>query len=322
MQSSKMQKVYIVVPMYNAKKYIDCAVNSALAQKQIDVTLVLVDHGSSDGTYDYVKEKYGKRENIVIIGLQRNKNEIRSASRPLNEGFKYVAQNAPENAWVMRLDADDVLYDEATLESVIGCFEKGVLLLSGSMVFVNTDDRTAQEYCQRREYDSLKALRREAAYAYPHHATLISVKLINRILERDGYGYFEKIGYGEDLDFSLRMFAVCKESQIRFSHVIMIIKELSGDTITNSVQFINLMHDHFSIFYRNKSFSRLLLLKIVLWYVIDNMGKWGKKLNKTFTPPAAKYAVSCSMDYEVVCARKEMWNVNIIEENERIFTVK
>lgn len=313
-----MQKVYIVVPMYNAKKHIHCAVNSVLAQKNIEVTLVLVDHGSSDGTCDYVKEKYGEHEDVVIIGLQRIKNEIRSASRPLNEGFKHVARNAPENAWVMRLDADDVLYDESTLENVIKYYEKEVLLLGGSMVFVNTDNGTAQEYCQSREYDSLKALRREAAYAYPHHSTLISVKLIKRILEREGYCYFEKIGYGEDLDFSLRMFAMCKESRIRFSHVPMIIKELSGDTITNSVGFRNLMHDHFIIFQRNKSFSRLLLFRIVLWYVIDNMGKVGKELNKKRTPPAAKYAVSNPLDYEAVRARKEKWNDNKNEEDERI----
>ena len=305
-----MRKVYIVVPMYNAKKHIHCAVNSGLAQKNIEVKLILVDHGSSDGTYNYVKEKYGEREDVVIIRIQRIKNEIRSASRPLNEGFRYVAQNATENAWVMRLDADDVLYDGFTLENVIKHYEKEELLLGGSMVLFNTDNGTAQEYCQSRKYDSVKTLRQEAAYAYPHHSTLISVKLIKRILERDGYCYFEKIGYGEDLDFSLRMFALCKESGIRFTHVPMIIKELSGNTITNSVGFKNLMHDHFIIFWRNKSFSRLLLLKIVFWYVIGNMGEWGKEFNKKRTPPAAKYAVSNHMDYRVVRLRKEKWNDN------------
>ena len=302
-----MQKVYIVVPMYNAKSQIDNAIKSVLAQKQVEITLVLVDHGSKDGTLKYVQEKYSGYNKIVIIGLTRIPNEIRSASRPLNTGMKYVAENASESAWVMRLDSDDVLVDEYTISKVLENHKKENTFLSGSMIFIDTNQKIAQEYCQSSEYNTVKALRKGAAYAYPHHSTLVSIKLLKRILSKDGYCYCEKIGYGEDLDYTLRLLAECNEQQVYFSNVPMIIKELSGDTITNSVKFRTLMYDHYIIFTRNKCLSRVLYLRIVLWYLFENAGKIGKKINSLRTPPAGKYSISNVLDFKEINFMKEKW---------------
>lgn len=302
-----MQKVYIVVPMYNAKKQIDNAINSVLTQKNIDVSLVLVDHGSNDRTFEYVYSKYGKHKKIALIGLERIPDEVRSASRPLNNGMRYVAEHAANSAWVMRLDADDVLADDCTIFKILQSYKDGCVLIGGSMLFINTQNRTAQEYCQASKYSSVRELRRGAAYAYPHHSMLVSVKMLKKVLYKDGYCYFEKIGYGEDLDYTLRMLALCRENRMCFSKVPMIIKELSGDTITNSVNFRTLMYDHYVIFNRNRCMSKILYLKIILWYLLDNMGMIGKAINSKRKPPAGKYTVSNTLDFETVYKMKEKW---------------
>lgn len=301
-------KIYVVIPMYNAIDSIDSAVNSAISQKNVDVQVVLVDHGSKDGTYKYVKQKYEHFSNINIIGLTRIPNEVRSASRPLNNGMKYVLEDANDFDWIMRLDADDVLADENTLYKVLQSNEDGCFLLSGSMVFINTNKRYAQEYCQAKRYCSVSELRKGAAYAYPHHSTLVSIRMLRKIWNKDSYCYYEKIGYGEDLDYTVRMLSLCKENQMVFSSVPMIIKELSGDTITNSVGFGTLMYDHFEIFRRNSCLSKRLFIKIVFWYVLENCGKVGRKINRMRTPPAVKYSVSNVLDFESVKHMKENWN--------------
>lgn len=93
-----------------------------------------------------------------------------------------------------------------------------------------------------------------------------------------------------------------------FTSVPMIIKELSGDTITNSVGFGTLMYDHFEIFRRNSCLSKWLFIKIVFWYVLEKCGKAGRKINRMRTPPAVKYSVSNVLDFESVKHMKENWN--------------
>lgn len=303
-----MGKIYVVIPMYNAIKSIDSAVKSAISQKKVDVHVVLVDHGSKDGTYKYVEQNYEQFSNISIIGLTRIPNEVISASRPLNNGMKYVLEHASDSDWVMRLDADDVLANEYTLYRVMQSNASGCVLLSGSMIFINTNKGYAQEYCQEKRYCSVSELRKGAAYAYPHHSTIVSLKLLRKIWDKDGYCYYEKIGYGEDLDYTVRMLSLCKEKQMVFTAVPMIIKELSGDTITNSVGFGTLMYDHFAIFRRNSCLSKWLFLKIVFWYLLENCGNVGRKLNGMRTPPAIKYSVSNVLDFESVKHMKEIWN--------------
>lgn len=294
--------------MYNAINSIDFAVNSAVSQKNVNVELVLVDHGSKDGTYKYVKKKYEQFSNINIIGLTRIPNEVRSASRPLNNGMKYVLEHADDSDWVMRLDSDDVLADENTLYKVMMSNKDSCLLLSGSMIFINTKDRHAKEYCQADQYCNVSELRKGAAYAYPHHSTLVSIRMLKKIWDKDGYCYYEKIGYGEDLDYTVRMLSLCSEERMVFSSVPMIIKELSGDTITNSVGFGKLMYDHFEIFRRNGCLSKWLFIKIVLWYVLENCGEVCKNINRKRIPPAGKYSVSNVLDFECVNHMKENWN--------------
>ncbi len=301
-------KIYVVIPMYNAIDSIDSAVKSAISQNNVDIQVVLVDHGSKDETYKYVKDKYDHFSNISVIGLTRIPNEVRSASRPLNNGMKYVLEHADDLDWVMRLDSDDVLADENTLCGVLQNNTDECLLLSGSMVFIDTSKRYAQEYCQERRYCSVSELRKGAAYAYPHHSTLVSIKMLRKIWNKDNYCYYEKIGYGEDLDYTVRMLSLCKENQMIFTSKPMIIKELSGDTITNSVGFCTLMYDHFEIFRRNRCLSKWLFIKIVFWYVLENCGKIGRKINNMRTPPAVKYSVSNVLDFESVKHMKEKWN--------------
>ncbi len=95
--------VSIVVPAYNASKYIQRCVNSLLSQTYTDFEIVIVDDGSSDGTYELLVSSYG---NDSRIRLFRKKNGGATSAR------KMGVENA-RGEWILFSDADDTMPNRA-----------------------------------------------------------------------------------------------------------------------------------------------------------------------------------------------------------------
>lgn len=53
-------KISVLVPLYNRKHYISNVIDSVLSQSFQDFELIIRDDGSTDGSYDFVREKYAK----------------------------------------------------------------------------------------------------------------------------------------------------------------------------------------------------------------------------------------------------------------------
>ena len=73
-QSSNTPKLSVIVPVYNAKPYLQRCVNSILAQTFIDYELILVDDGSTDGSGDICDSLAAKEKQVVVIH-QTNKGQ-------------------------------------------------------------------------------------------------------------------------------------------------------------------------------------------------------------------------------------------------------
>ena len=96
-----MPEYSIVMPAYNASKYIAIAIESVLQQTFQDWELVIVDDGSTDNTADIVQEF-----------VQRDK-RIRYDRLPQNTGSAFIPRKEAvlksTADWIVTLDADDYL---------------------------------------------------------------------------------------------------------------------------------------------------------------------------------------------------------------------
>ncbi len=71
-----LPKISILIPTYNRKHYIADAVNSVLNQTFQDFEIVIRDDGSTDGTLDFLKEKYPAEISSGKIRLKSNAKNI------------------------------------------------------------------------------------------------------------------------------------------------------------------------------------------------------------------------------------------------------
>jgi len=64
--------VSVVVPVFNAEKYILSAIESALTQSIQNIEVIVVDDGSTDNTTNLIEATFGKDERLRIIHLGKN----------------------------------------------------------------------------------------------------------------------------------------------------------------------------------------------------------------------------------------------------------
>jgi glycosyltransferase involved in cell wall biosynthesis len=97
-----MNLVSIIMPTYNARKWVADTIDNLIAQTYPDIELVVVDDGSHDDTVALVREKLRKdfRKSWQIVELGAN----RGPSAARNAGLR-----AASGSWVQYLDSDDFM---------------------------------------------------------------------------------------------------------------------------------------------------------------------------------------------------------------------
>lgn len=101
--SNLSPSVSIVMPTFNSKRYIGAAVESVLAQTFGDWELLIVDDASTDGTVDFLVQRYGSESRINIHKLAINQGAA---------GARNVAIEAARGRYIAFLDSDDVWQPE------------------------------------------------------------------------------------------------------------------------------------------------------------------------------------------------------------------
>lgn len=92
--------VSVIIPTFNRREWVVRAVDSVLAQTFTDIEVIVVDDGSSDGTGDLVRQRFGSDQRVHYL---RQANAERAVAR--NTGIcaargKYVAFLDSDDQWL------------------------------------------------------------------------------------------------------------------------------------------------------------------------------------------------------------------------------
>ena len=138
----KKSLVSIIVPAYNAEKFIDKCIRSVLNQSYPNLELILVDDGSTDETGKICEEYASKDTRVRVI---HKKNSGVSAAR--NMGLSSAI-----GEYVVFLDSDDWL-DEDIVELALKKYQKNCINIWGFVCYwprnvLKTEELRAEGLCQ------------------------------------------------------------------------------------------------------------------------------------------------------------------------------
>lgn len=111
--------VSIIIPLYNAEKYMTDCIGSVLAQTEREFQLILVDDGSVDAT-PALCDAFALQDSRVKVIHQKNA----GASAARNAGL-----NAATGEWICFVDADDTLLPQMLERTVSAAKRFGVELV-------------------------------------------------------------------------------------------------------------------------------------------------------------------------------------------------
>lgn len=95
-----MPRISVIVPVYNAEKYLHACINSILMQTFSDFELILVDDGSTDKS-GIICDEYGKIDLRIRVIHQKNQGQAAARNNALKES---VAK------WIHFVDGDDLIH--------------------------------------------------------------------------------------------------------------------------------------------------------------------------------------------------------------------
>lgn len=116
-----MSKIHVVIPVYNAKKYLQQAVDSVLDQPYKGIDIVLVDDGSTDGSSSLCDEIAEKEDRVSVIHKENG-----GVSSARNVGIEHFLDNSHENDYIAFLDADD-MWCEAVFREISISYEDDLI---------------------------------------------------------------------------------------------------------------------------------------------------------------------------------------------------
>lgn len=101
-------KISIIIPIYNVKKYINKCIESIINQTYKNLEIILVDDGSTDGS-GKICDEFKKEDNRIVV--IHKKNEGVSSAR--NEGLKIATGD-----YIGFIDADDFIEKDMYLKMI------------------------------------------------------------------------------------------------------------------------------------------------------------------------------------------------------------
>ena len=199
-------KVSVLIPAYNAEKYLGEAIESILNQTFTDFEFIIIDDCSTDKTWEII-QKYSKKDKR-IIAIKNEENLKLSAT--LNKGIDICKAE-----YIARMDADDWSYpDRLQKQYDVISKDPKIGILGGAMEVC--DEKL--EIKNIRKYNLSDSEIRKSLFKYSpfcHPATIFKKEALLQ------YKYSIELNDAEDYDLYFRIgknweFANCEDTVLKY----------------------------------------------------------------------------------------------------------
>lgn len=230
-------KISVLMPVYNAEKFLDSAVQSILAQTFKYFEFIIVDDHSTDCSWETIK-KYAKSDKRIIP--LRNAQNLRT-TKTLNRGLQIA-----KGKYIARMDADDWSYPfrfEKQFEFMERHTEVGV---SGGAIEICNENL---KVLNKRKYPQTDIEARRIIFRYSpfaHPATIWRTTTMRSV-----GGYNENIPLSQDLDLYFRIGKICK-----FANLPDVLLKLRTHNSSSSI-IKGRYQEQFALYTRIKAFLEL-----------------------------------------------------------------
>jgi glycosyltransferase involved in cell wall biosynthesis len=192
--------VTVIMPVYNAIRFLPSAVNSILNQTEQNFRMVIIDDGSADGSADYLKSIRYDKIQVYFPGRQ-------GLIKTLNFGLSLV-----DTPYTAIMDADDISHPlrfEKELEILLGNKEISIVGTSAEYIGDNDNGRSIKVKMPVSDLEIKNGLKRRK-FVIVHSTIMVRSSLFEKLK-----GYSEKSFPNPDYDLFLRAASVGKFANIQ-----------------------------------------------------------------------------------------------------------
>lgn len=191
-------KISIIVPVYNAEKYLSSCLDSIINQSYTYFELLLIDDGSTDDS-GLICDEYAKKDNRIRVFHKQNG----GVSSARNLGL----DNAKED-WIAFCDSDDYV-NPNWLEIYVSLISTNSVVDIACQGMLKTGLCVSSDYCKGFEYyggakEAIMLLKQSSLLGYIWNKIFKKSIIVNNSLRFD-----ENITFMEDEEFILKYFRYC-----------------------------------------------------------------------------------------------------------------
>lgn len=134
-----MKKISIIIPLYNAEKYITKCLDSIITQSYKNFEIIVINDKSKDNSWDVLNQYVSKNLNINFRIINNEMNLGLSKTR--NKGMDLAT-----GMYILFMDNDDTLVDEFALQYFVNATDNDPDIVIGKTRFLQNNEPKESKY--------------------------------------------------------------------------------------------------------------------------------------------------------------------------------
>ena len=193
-----MANVTVIMPVYNGMPYLCDAVRSILGQSLVDIRLLIINDGSSDGSDAYLRSLTDNRIDVIT----NSTNHGQGAAR--NTGIERC-----QTEFVAMMDADDIAYADRLHAQVSFLQQNSNIGMVGcQVVYLGTNDQKGFSPPLPCDHERIHKQLMQGYHAINNSSIMCRTERLREI------GGYRIKGAGEDWDMFLRMAEISRVANL------------------------------------------------------------------------------------------------------------